>query len=277
MRYTSPSSADEALGLLAEQGAGAKVLAGGTDLLVALRHRTVEPAVVVDIKRVAEFAEPVRVTDDAIVVGPTATMGRLAELEEVRRRHVALVEAALTVGSVAIRNRASLVGNSCNASPGADTAPVLLALGAAVTIAGPAGERTIALDDFFLGPRRTACGPDELVTALHLPRPRPGSGSSFQRITRRRGVDLGTVSIAAVLGPDDDVALGMGAVGPRPLVARTRLGDHETTAAAVEHLVAAATPIDDVRAGSDYRRAMLRVLARRALDTAARRRDEEAA
>jgi CO/xanthine dehydrogenase FAD-binding subunit len=237
----------------------------------------VEPELLVDLKGVTDLPEPIVVSDDGVQVGATYTLGELVAHPVVREWYPALVEAALTVGSVAIRNRASLVGNSCNASPAADTAPPLLVHGARVTISSLDGDRTASLDEFFLGPRRTLCGPGELVTRLDLPRPVPGSASAFRRLTRRRGVDLATVSVAVDVGPDGGLVAGMGAVGPRPL--RTEvpgpvdLTDGASLDRALDELLAVATPISDVRGSREYRLATLRVLTKRAVLAAADRRD----
>jgi carbon-monoxide dehydrogenase medium subunit len=275
-KYYRPTTRADALAALAEAGERARPLVGGTDLLVGLRHHTVEPDLLVDLKAITDLPEPIVVTDDGVQIGATYTLGELVAAPAIREWYPALVEAALTVGSVAIRNRASLVANSCNASPAADTAPPLLVHGARVTIASVDGDRSASLDEFFLGPRRTLCGPGELVTRIELPRPAPGSGSAFRRLTRRRGVDLATVSVAAGVGPDGGLVLGMGAVGPRPL--RTEapgpvdLADEAALGEALDRLVSAATPISDVRGGRDYRLATLRVLAARAVSAAADRR-----
>jgi CO/xanthine dehydrogenase FAD-binding subunit len=149
--------------------------------------------------------------------------------------------------------------------------------GARVTIASLNGDRTASLDEFFLGPRRTLCGPGELVTRIDLPRPAPGSGSAFRRLTRRRGVDLATVSVAAGVGPDGGLVLGMGAVGPRPLRAqspdRVDVADDAALDRALDQLLAVATPISDVRGSREYRVATLRVLTKRAVLAAADRRN----
>jgi carbon-monoxide dehydrogenase medium subunit len=276
-RYYRPTSTADALSALAAEGDGARALVGGTDLLVGLRHHTIEPPLIVDLKAVSDLPEPITVGDAGIRVGPTLTMGELAAHPVVRRWYPALVEAALTVGSVAIRNRASLVGNACNGSPAADTVPALLVHDASITIASLDGERTAPLDDFFLGPRRTLCGPDELVTRIDLPRPPDGFGSAFRRLTRRRGVDLATVSVAAGVDRDGGVVLGLGAVGPRPL--RTRLdapfdpADVPGLDRALDERLEIATPISDIRGSREYRHAMIRVLARRAILAAADRRE----
>ena len=277
-KYYRPTTRAQALAVLADGGAAARPLVGGTDLLVGLRHHTVEPDVLVDLKGITDLPEPVVVSDDGVRIGATYTLGELVAHPVVREWYPALVEAALTVGSVAIRNRASLIANSCNASPAADTAPPLLVHGASVTIASQDGDRTATLDEFFLGPRRTLCGPGELVVRLDLPRPATGSGSAFRRLTRRRGVDLATVSVAAGVGADGGIVLGMGAVGPRPLHTRTGpvdLADDAALDAALDELLAPATPISDVRGSREYRLATLRVLAKRAVLAAADRRNPQ--
>jgi CO/xanthine dehydrogenase FAD-binding subunit len=276
-KYYRPTTRADALAALADAGDRARPLVGGTDLLVGLRHHTVQPDVLVDLKAVTDLPEPIVVTDDGMRIGATLTLGELVSHPVVQEWYPALVEAALTVGSVAIRNRASLVANSCNASPAADTAPPLLVHGARVTVASLDGDRTASLDEFFLGPRRTLCGPGELVTRLDLPRPAAGSASAFRRLTRRRGVDLATVSVAARVGADDRVMLGLGAVGPRPL--RTELpdpvdpADEPALVRALDRALEIATPISDVRGSREYRLAMLRVLTRRAVVAAADRRN----
>ena len=275
-RYSRPTSRAEALATLASEGGGARPLVGGTDLLVALRHHTVEPSVIVDLKAITDLPDPLVVREDGITVGPTATMTDLATHPTIRSWYPGLVEAALTVGSVAIRNRASLVGNMCNGSPAADTAPPLLVAGASVTIASGERERTIPLSSFFLGPRRTECGLGELVIALHLPRPEERSSSAVRRLTRRRGVDLATVSVAAAVDAEDRIVLGLGAVGPRPILTRidqaVDLADDRQLTEVLDEQLRVATPISDVRASQEYRSATIRVLAKRAVHAAADRR-----
>jgi CO/xanthine dehydrogenase FAD-binding subunit len=275
-KYHRPTSRADALAVLAEGGGRARALVGGTDLLVGLRHHHDVADVLVDLKGVTDLPEPVVVTDDAVLVGPTYTMGELVTHPVVGAWFPALVEAALTVGSVGIRNRASLIGNSCNASPAADTAPPLLVHGARVTISSLDGDRTASLDEFFLGPRRTLCGPGELVTRLELPRPAAGSSSAFRRLTRRRGVDLATVSVAASVDAEGRLVAAMGAVGPRPLRSMSDgpvdFADTAALGRAVDQLVSVATPITDVRGSAEYRLATLRVLTRRAVLAAADRR-----
>lgn len=277
MRYYRPTSLSDALAALASEPDAARLLVGGTDLLVALRHRTVSPQLLVDLKSVPDIRDPIAVDGDRVTFGPTATMAQVAAHPVVREWFPGLVEAAVLVGSVAIRNRASLIANSANGSPAADTSPVLLALGAEVTIMSSAGDRTVPLSDFFVGPRRTRCGPGEIVTAMRVGRPVLGSSSAFERMTRRRGVDLATCSIGVVVSPDGGLVAGLGAVGPTTLLGgptgAAELSSDRQRERAIDELLAPATPISDVRSGAEYRGAMLRVMAGRAVSRAIARRD----
>ena len=151
-------------------------------------------------------------------------MTDIAADARVRRHFPALAEAALVVGSAQIRNRATLAGNLCNASPAADTAPALLVYGAAVVAAGPAGERRLPVDDFWVRSGVTTLAADELVTAVELPIPAAHHGSVHQRRTRRRGHDLASVTLACSIGPDGVTRIGYGSVGPRPLLAVDDIG-----------------------------------------------------
>ena len=272
MQYCRPATVGEALDVLAASDGRARVLVGGTDLLVGVRRRPLDETVLVDIKAATDLPAAIEVGPSHVRIGPTATMTSLSSDPRVASWYPALVEASKVVGSVAIRNRATLVGNICNASPAADTAPALLVYGATVTIAGPSGERTVALTDFFDSPGRTACGPDELVVGVDLAVPEDGHRSAFQRLTRRRGVDLATVSVAAGVSADARVTLALGAVGPTPLLSETSrpidLADVSAIDAEVDRLVAIASPISDVRAGERYRSAMTAVLAKRAVRAA---------
>ena len=194
-------------------------------------------------------------------------------MKAVRRDFPALVESAAVVGSVQIRHRATLAGNLCNASPAADTVPALLAYGADVVIRGPSGERRVRVDDFILGPRETVLTVGEIVTAIILPTPKPGTGAAFARLTRRRGVDLAILSVCCLVDPEGEVRFGLGAVGPRPFLVRDSAAAGVGSAADERFaaLVAEASPITDVRASRDYRQAMITVLARRTLATAIER------
>jgi CO/xanthine dehydrogenase FAD-binding subunit len=272
--YSRPESLHEALAILRE-GPDARVLSGGTDLLVGIRKGTVRPSHVVDLKAVPELWGGVTEPDGWIRVAASTVITDLVAHPVVAERFPALVEAALVVGSIQIRNRATLAGNVCNASPAADTVPPLLVHGAEVELIGEVGRRRLPLEGFLLGPGRTALKPGELVAALWLPLPPGPMGTAFGRMTRRQGVDLATVNLACSVDAGGVTTFAYGAVGPRAFVARDETGvlaDRTTDRARrdeiLRELSAPASPITNVRATREYREEMLLVLSRRALVTA---------
>jgi CO/xanthine dehydrogenase FAD-binding subunit len=277
--YARPRSLAEAVALLGEHGAGARVLARGTDLIIRLRDGSAAPSVVVDVKAIPELAPGIRLDGGRLVIAATTTMTEIASHPVIRRDLAALAEAAGVVGSVQVRNRATLGGNLCNASPAADTAPALLVHGAALLAVGPSGERRIALDDFFVRSGVTTLAPGELVAAIEIPVPAERIASAHQRRTRRRGHDLASVTLTAGLDARGVTRVAYGSVGPRPLLRVDATGtladpaaDPGAKAAIFEEMFAAASPSPrSMRAGPEYRRAMLRVLGRRALATALER------
>jgi CO/xanthine dehydrogenase FAD-binding subunit len=271
--YARPSTLDDAFELLSAPDGGVKALAGGTDLLVGLRNGTIRPRVVVDLKRIDELAPVIRADEGGVQIGANASLAQLTANEVIQRDFPALVESAAVVGSVQIRHRATLAGNLCNASPAADTVPALLAYGAVVVIRGPSGERRVRVEDFIVGPRETVLSVGEIVTAVILPTPTPGTGTAFARLTRRRGVDLAILSVCCLVDPEGEARFGIGSVGPRPFLVRESAAAGVGSAADERFaaLVAKASPITDVRASRDYRQAMITVLARRTLATAIER------
>lgn len=278
--YARPERLADVFGLWRDEPA-ARLLSGGTDLLVAIRKGRARPPLVIDLKRVRELAPEISEREGFLRIGASTVLSDMVADARVRAAFPALVEAALVVGSIQIRNRATLAGNLCNASPAADTAPPLLVHDAVVEVTGPSGARRLTLDAFFVGPGRTALERSELVSAIELPIPERPSGGAFERMTRRRGVDLATVNLACAIGADGVTRLGFGAVGPRPLLAVDDSGvladpgaSAEEQDAVLHRLAAVTSPISNVRASREYREAMLIVLARRALATARRRLEE---
>lgn len=263
------------LALLQEHGAEAYVLAGGTDLIVRMRLGHWRPRVVIDVKRVRGLTSAIEEADGALRVGALTTMSQLIRDPRVAQRFPALTEAAKVVGSVQIRNRATLAGNICNASPAADTAPPLLVYGAVVNVASTAGGRSVPLAEFFVAPGKTVLRRGEIVESIDLPLPARRSGAAFGRITRRRGVDLATINLCCRVEESSATCFAYGAAGPRPFLVRDetgalarRDGGEAERTAAIERLVAQASPISDIRGSREYRIAMLRVMSRRTLDTA---------
>lgn len=283
--YERPSSLGDAMAMLVAGGAAARPLSGGTDLIIQLRDRSVTPSVVVDVKRVTELAPGIRREGDRLVIGANTVMTDIAAEATIRSRFTALAEAAIVVGSVQIRNRASLAGNICNASPAADTAPPLLVYGAVVVVAGPDGTRRIPIDAWFVRSGVTTIRNGELVTGIELPLPGGPVASAHVRRTRRRGHDLASVTLAVAVPKEGPVTLSYGSVGPRPWVVTDssgiladRASTTEARSEALDRLFSSAAPSPtSMRAGPEYRLAMLRVLGMRALETAHRRLSEEAA
>jgi CO/xanthine dehydrogenase FAD-binding subunit len=276
-QYLRPDSLEELFAMMATHGSNARLLAGGTDLLVRMRKGSSLARAVIDLKRITALRSDVTRTASGIRIGARTVMTDIINDPVVQRYFSALREAALVVGSVQIRNRATLSGNLCNASPAADTAPALLAYGAQINLISASGARQVALDQFFSGPGRTTLANGEIVESIDLVLPASDTGAAFERLTRQHGVDLAIVSVCCVVSRSS-ARFGLGAVGPRPLLVDDESGilsgdrtDSARRDAALRQLLAAASPISDLRARDDYRSAMLHVLARRALNAATER------
>jgi carbon-monoxide dehydrogenase medium subunit len=278
--YERPSRLDDAIALLARHGADARLLAGGTDLIIRLRDGTLRPEVVVDVKGIAELDGEIRdLPGGGLRIGALTTMTTIADDPRIRRDHQALAEAAAVVGSVQIRNRATLAGNVCNASPAADTVPSLLVDDAVVEVHGPSGPRRIAIDEVFVRSGVTTLGRDELLTAIELPGQPIARGTVHLRRTRRRGHDLASVTLACAVAADGMTRLAYGSLGPRPLLVSDGTGVLADPSAPdlakmerLEALLVGAAPSPrSMRASPEYRLAMLHVLGLRAVGMAGER------
>ncbi len=281
--YARPETVAEAVALLDEHGPDARVLAGGTDLVIELRNHWVEPKVVVDIKRIPELAPAIYERDGVLVITASTVMDDIVANEQVQRYFPALAESAVVVGSVQIRARATLAGNICNGSPAADTAPPLLVFDATVVIAGPGGTRRLLVDEFIVGPGKTALERGEMVTAIELPIPERAFGSAYQRLTRRRGTDLASITLCCGVDSSGSTRLSYGSVGPRAFLVvedtgaladpNVPIADKAELLDEMFHL--ASPSLRSMRASPAYRLAMLRVLGARALETAIERLEKE--
>lgn len=281
--YLAPRTLAEAVDALAKYNGQARMVAGGTDLLLKMKAGRLAPKVVVNIKRIPELR--------GLSFESHLTLGALTTLEElrcspiIREHYPALAEAAATMASVQIRNLATVGGNLCNAAPSADLAPILIALNAIVRIAGPGGERRIPLNDFFTGPGTTVLAPGELMVALKVPRP-TGPALYLKHSPREHmdiavvgvGVSLrwsGTLRATATPTPTcESVRVVLGAVAPTPLRAQRAEAEllggpltSERIDRAANLAAEEAKPIDDVRGSAWYRRRMVEVLTRRGLET----------
>jgi CO/xanthine dehydrogenase FAD-binding subunit len=249
-----------------EEGA---VLAGGTDLLVEIRNGLKSPRLLVDCKEIPSLHE-LEIQGSELRIGASAPLNLLVERPDVRSVAPALSAAVSSIGTYQLRNRATLAGNICNASPAADSAPVLLVLNAQVLVAGPTGTRTIPIRDFFLGVKRTALEPAEIVTAIVVPLC-PSLQTTFHKQQRIRGHDLAVVNIAGAYDRElRTLRIAVGSCAPTPVLLEPISVDEETPhallARVVETVRQGLSPISDVRASARYRQAVLPILVRRALD-----------
>jgi CO/xanthine dehydrogenase FAD-binding subunit len=277
--YERPSHLGDAVALLAEHGAEARPLSGGTDLIIRLRDGSIRPRMVVDVKGIRELDGEIREGDGNLRIGALTVMTDIAADERIRRDYQALAEAAAVVGAVQIRNRATLAGNICNASPAADTAPALLVYGATAIATGTAGTRRIGMDEFFVRSGVTTLSRGEVVVAIELPLPASRRGAVHLRRTRRRGHDLASVTLTCMVRDDGVTQLAYGSLGPRAVLVADETGvladptaPDAAKAERLETLFAGASPsARSMRASPEYRLAMLRVLGLRAVGTAVRR------
>jgi carbon-monoxide dehydrogenase medium subunit len=249
--YLAPASRKDLLAVLAENHATTKILAGGTDLMANIRLGFVKPGRVIDIKRIPEHNRLSWSKTDGLLIGPGVTINQMLENPDVRKHFPAYVKAGEVLASHQLRNRATVVGNLCNASPCADSAPPLLCLGAFVTLSSEKGDREIPLADFFTGVKKTALSPTEYVSLIRVAPEMAGARAGFAKMKRVKGHDLGVLSVC-LLRKDAILRVGIGSAAPTPVVTPDLPAKSKPDA-----IVAAATkaiaPIDDVRGSRDYR------------------------
>lgn len=282
--YQAPTTLQDAVRILAAGGPAAQPMAGGTDLIVQMRHGRRSVDMVVDIKRVPDVTELTYTPDGGLVLGAAVPCADVAAHPAIRDHYAALADGAGLIGGVAIRQRATVGGNLCNASPSGDAIPPLIVLGAECRIVGPHGEHCVPVAVFCVGPGRTILAPGELLVSLLLPPPAPHTGSCYLRFTPRAEMDIAVAGAGAWVELDaaqeriTDARLALSAVGPTPVVAeraaRAVIGqraDEDACAQAGALASEAVRPISDVRGTEAQRRHLAQVLVRRALWGAIRR------
>lgn len=271
--YLAPATVDDAVALRANSPASAFLL-GGTDLLPQMRAGRRAPETLIDLKRIPELGGIRENADGGISIGAAVPLADVETHPLVLGRFPLLAECARTVGAWPLRQRATLAGNVCNASPAADTAVALLALDAVVNAASTTGRLAMAVSELFLGPGQTALMPGDLVTEIVLPGSSAGFRGSYQRLSRRKGMDLATVGV--LVGKKDGAPapwrVALAAVAPTPLRVRAAeelLAAKGASAAreAAELAAAACRPITDLRGSAEYRREMVGVLVRRGVES----------
>lgn len=278
--FQQPACLEDLYTLLEEHGNDLKLLAGGTDLTVELRHGKSRPGVVVDLKRITDLPSSIVKIDGELCIGAAATISEIVAHDDVIALYPALLESAVVVGSIQIRNRATLTGNVCNASPAADTVPVLAAYGAKVVLRSRGGERLLQVTDFILGNRDIDLSAGEVVSEIRIPLPEGPRGCAFARLTRRRGVDLATINVACTLQASGQTVFALGAAAPQPVIVTDKELIREERQGKdirpiIDRLMQVAKPISDVRASADYRYSMFSVIADRAFRTALTRLDAQ--
>lgn len=282
MRYEAPRSLDQAVALLAGEHGEARVLAGGTDLLVQMRTDMVDPVLVVDIKGIAETRQ-IKEEAGGFRVGAAVTGAELKEHQKLKAAWPGVVEAANLIGSTQVQGRATMGGNLCNGSPAADSVPALIAAGATVSIVGPKGRRELAVEDVMLAPRKLALEKGEIIATFLLPARPERTGDAYLRFIPRTEMDIAVVGCGVCLTLDAKgvctaARVSLGAVAARPLLvaeAANALIGTKVDDAALQKLDAAAQaacrPIDDKRGTKEYRIKVAGVLARRATQIALER------
>ncbi|MEZ4554810.1 MAG: FAD binding domain-containing protein [Dehalococcoidia bacterium] len=280
--YRRPATLQEAVQLLKDNGPTARVLAGGTDIIVMARERRRDTSMFVDIKAIPELTGIRFDANEGLTLGAATPLYQVYRNETIQRLYPCLVDSASLIGGTAIQGRASFGGNLCNSGPAADSIPSLIVLEGKARIVGPNGERTVAVEDFCTGPGRNVLEAGEILVSLSFPAPHPNSGARFLRFIPRNEMDIAVVNAATALRFEGDTVaaarIAIGAVAPTPLFVPAAgaalvgkpLTD-ETIAAAANASRDAATPIDDMRGSVRQRKHLSYVLTERTIRDAARR------
>jgi carbon-monoxide dehydrogenase medium subunit len=285
--YAAPRSVEEAVSLLTQRGDEARVLAGGTDVIVQVREGRRKVALLIDVKGIPEVNQLTYDATTGLVVGAAVPCYKIYGQAEIAAAYPGLIDAVSLVGGIQIQGRATVGGNLCNASPAADTIPALIVHEAMCVIAGPNGRREVPVEQFCTAPGRTVLQRGEFLVALRMPAPQPHSGAAYLRFIPRNEMDIAVVGVGAsvVLSNDHNsfvsARLALGAVAPTPLLVPTAAAalsgkpvSDEVLQQAAEAAQAVARPIDDMRGTVEYRRHLVGVLTRRALRGAIQRAKE---
>ena len=280
--YRVPKTIEEAIELLRSGGADAKLMAGGTDLLMKMKHGAISPKLVIALKKIEGLDTIAFSEKTGLTIGATALLSDVASHPDIVEHYPAVAEAARGTANVQVRNMGTVVGNLCNASPAADNAPTLLAMRATVRIQGAGGQRDLPLDQFFKGPGLTALRGAEIVTSLSVPLPPAGAGAAYLSLSARGKLDCTAVGAAAMVTMKgdvcEDVRLFIASCGPTPLrapgaeqIMRGKTVSDDLLEEAGEKATGEASPITDLRASADYRTRIIAVLAGRAIKAASKR------
>lgn len=271
-QYVKPATLNEAADILYQNGDEASILNGGTDLLVRMRDKMIKPKVVVDVKAIPELKELKYTEEEGLFIGAAVTMNEIVCSDIILEKYKILAEAAHEVGSYQLRNRATMTGNVCNASPSGDTIAPLYVLSANIKIFSKEGIKLVPIDDFILGVRKIALKPGEIVVGIQIPPIKGKNGGSYYKHSRRKDVDLATVGVAAFCN-EGRWKIAYAAVAPtilrgykaEEILNKLDVIDDTTLIPAMDAAVEEISPISDVRASKEYRFDMIRISLKRAV------------
>jgi carbon-monoxide dehydrogenase medium subunit len=277
--YLAPKTIEEALAILKDLKDQARVMAGGTDILVQMKNREITPAYLVGIKNISSLDYVEYGQNDGLRFGALSTVGSIENSSLIQKKYNILTQAVRSMASTQIRNVATIAGNLCSALPSADTAPALLVSGAKLKLRNYQGIRVVPIEEFFTGPRRTVLRDDELLTEIQVPDLTPDNKGVYLRHGLRKAMALASASVAVMMNFEDqyckDIKIALGAVAPTPhrvaraeVVLRRQHLDDALIAEAARVASEEAQPISDIRASADYRRELVRVLTARAIKQA---------
>ena len=267
--YAAPSDRKALLALLKKEGSRARLLAGGTDILVDIRYGKAKPALLIDLKKVEDLRKISFDAKEGLSIGAAVTCADLIANPVIKGKFALIADAASRIGSPQLRNRATIAGNLCTASPCADLGCAMLALGASIEIESVSGKRVVELAKFFTGVKATVLKPEELVTRLIVPAAMAGAVSGMEKLKRIKGHDLALASVAMVI-KGDLLRIAVGSCAPTPVVLPD-LSAKAPLPKVLEALKKTIDPITDVRASKEYREAMAQAFVERLLGRLAKR------
>tara|TARA_B100001123_G_scaffold68700_5_gene76747 strand:+ start:210 stop:1112 length:903 start_codon:yes stop_codon:yes gene_type:complete len=283
--FASPTTLDEAIRLLSEHGEKARVMAGGTDLIVQLRvspERIGNADLVIDGKGIPELNEISFSKEEGLTLGASVPCYKIYQNPAIAETYPGLIDSASLIGGIQIQGRASIGGNLCNGTPSADSIPTLIAHNVVCKIVGPGGTREVDVEDFCTGPSRTILEPNELLVSLHFPAPPKGFGARYIRFIPRNEMDIAVAGVGASVQLDEknsvikSARVALASVGPTPILVNEATSalvgkspeDESAISKAGQAAKSAATPINDMRGTVEYRKHLCDVLTRRALNAA---------
>jgi len=272
--YKKVETLDEALNLLAQYGDKAKIIAGGTDLTVQIKEDIVAPDFLIDTKGLVELNK-IEFSNNILKIGAGVTFSEIEESEIIKEKFHILWEAAGTVASVGVRSRATVAGNICSAVPSLDSAPALMVFDAKINVQSSKDKRTISIQDWFTGPKRTSLKSDELVTSITMELPKEKTASCYKKLGRYKGEDLAQAGVGVLVSENKKYKVSFCAVGPVPVRA-LKIENYLNGKTLTDNVISEAqklveqeiSPITDIRASKEYRTQMCKVMLERALQDA---------